>query len=549
MIDRRIVYSAGLVLSLAVATLWAAPHRPEIRPLPADWSATQDASEIRLSPFPDGAIYAGDWLGLQALVDSLSGNPRLQVRLDSPEGSPLVEGTLPRSGMGDFWIAQWPWIWNSADQTGWHTLYVNPAGGSGSGLGANALRMQYPVQILPAAMRPALRRDALWQEAEGTCCNYYYLTGTETERDLADLMELTEQAYRTVTVRLRTSPSKLSVVFLPRLYGQGGLADGEGILSYLDRNATGTDFPVVLTHEMVHLVSSVNFPPGRYPPAFLSEGWAVYITGGHYRTPEPLQDRAAAVYQSGAYVPLGSLADSFYLAQHEIAYIEAGAFVEFLVGRFGWERVYAMFRDPSDVQPPSAGLDAILNAHLQTSLEECESKWLADLRARVPDPDQIRNVQFTISFFDDLRRYQSLYTPGGNVSAMWIPDPPTARKRGLTADYLPAPESDEAIALETMFRAAQRQAVALDWKGSRETLDAIERVLNAKQRRAPDPAYASPLADGYRRLVRAILRGGYEPLDISMGSGRAEVTVRRLDGLEKGVQAWQRTGGTWSRVE
>jgi hypothetical protein len=549
MIDRRIAYSAGFVLSLAVATLWVAPHRPEIRPLPSDWSGKKDAPEIRLSFFPDGSVYAGDWLGMEALADSLAGDPRLQMRLDSPDGSPLVEGTLPRSGMGDFWLGQWPWIWNSSGKAGWHTLYVNPVGGSGSDPGGNALRMQFPVQILPADLQPALRRDALWREAEGKCCNYYYLTGTETERDLADLMELTERTYQAITARLLASPSKLTVVFLPRLYGQGGLADGEGVLSYMDRNATGTDFPVVLTHEMVHLVADANFPSGRYPPAFLSEGWAVYITGGHYHTPEPLEDRAAAVYQSGAYIPLAILADSFYTAQHETAYIEAGAFVEFLVDRFGWERVYAMFRDPSDVQPPSAGLDSMLSARLQTSLGECESEWLGTLRARAPDPDRIRDVKFTAKFFDDLRRYQELYTPGSNVSAMWIPDPPTARERGLTADYLPSPGTDESIALETMFRAAQRQAGARDWTGSWETLDAIERVLDAKRRRAPDPAFASPLADGYRRLARAVLRSGFEPLDIFPEVDRAEVTVRRLGGLEKGAQTWQRTGGTWSRVE
>jgi hypothetical protein len=547
MIDRRVIYSAGLALSLAAATFWAAPHRPEIHALPADWAKSKDVSDIRLSVFPGDPVYSGDWLGLQAVADSSPASPRLQIHLDSTGGSPLAEGSLPRSGLGDFWLAQWPWIWNSTGQAGWHTLYVNSSNGSGEG--AMLPGREYPVQILPAGLQPALHRDARWKEAEGTCCNYFYLTGTETERDLAGLMESTEQAYQAITMRLLPSRTKLSVVFLPRLYGQGGLTDSEGILSYLDRNATGTDFPVVLTHEMVHLVAGSNFPPGRYPPAFLSEGWAVYITGGHYRTPEPLEDRAAAVYQSGSYVPLASLLDSFYSAQHETAYIEAGAFVEFLVGRFGWERVYALFRDPSGIQPPSAGFDSILRTHLQTSLEGCESEWLADLQARVPDPDQVRSVEFAVAFFDDLRRYQNLYTPGSNVSEMWIPDPATARERGSTADYLPSPESDQAIALETMFRAAQRQAGALDWKGSRETLDAIERVLDAKQRRAPDPAYASPLADEYRRLVRAILRGGFEPLDISLEGGRAEAVVRTLGGLEKGAQIWARTGGTWSRVE
>jgi hypothetical protein len=549
MVDRRIVYSAGLVLILAVATLWNVPHRLEIRPLPADWSGTKDAAPYQLSVFPDSAIYDGDWLGVETQTNSTPGNTQLQVRLDSPNASPLVEGNLPPNRRGDFWLAQWPWIWNSTSQSGWHTLFVNPAGGSGTDPLNNATLLQYPVRILPAALRPVLRQNTLWREAAGTCCNYYYLTGTESERDLAELMELTEQAYREITTRMLGSSSKLTVVFLPRLYGQGGLADGEGVLSYMDRNATGTDFPVVLTHEMVHLVAGTNFPPNRYPPAMLTEGWAVYITGGHYRTPEPLEDRAAVVYQSGDYIPLATLADSFYLTQHETAYIEAGAFVEFLIDRFGWDRVYAMFRDPVSVQPPSAALDSILSAHLQTHLAECESEWLGSLRERTPDSEQVQDVKFTVTFFDDLRRYQGLYTPGSDVSAMWIPDLPTARKRGMTADYLASPETAESIALETMFRVAKRQAGEHNWKGAWENLDAIEQVLTARQRRAPDPAFVSPLADGYRRLTSAVLRSEYEPLDILLESGRAEVTVRPFGGLEKGAQIWQQTGGTWLRVE
>ncbi len=541
MIDRRIVYPAGLAFLLAIATFWAAPQRPEIRPLPAGWINSKGDTSFALSLFPNGPIYDGDWLGVELQSASDPGNIRLQVRLDSPAVSPLVEGGLLRGGMGDLWLTQWPWVWNSAGETGWHTLFIGSSGGE--------LAAQFPLQILPAALRPALRRDAAWREAASACCDYYYLAGTEGERDLSQLMDLAEAAYGRITARMPGNASKLTIVFLPRLIGQGGLADGEGVVSYLDRNATGTDFAVVLTHEMVHLVAGEQFPPNRYPPAMLNEGWAVYITGGHYHTPEPLEDRAAVVAQSGAYIPLPTLADSFYLAQHETAYIEAGAFVEFLIDRFGWDRVYAMFRDPVAVQPPSAALDSMLRSHLQTSLAECELEWLETLRNLTPDSEQVQDVDFTVDFFNDLRKYQDLYTPGDNVSDLWVPDLPTARARGMTADYLASPETAELIALETMFRAAQRDAGVQDWSGARQILDAIEQVLAARQRRAPDPASAVPLADRYRRLTSAVLRGGFEPLDISLEDGRAEVSARPLGGLQKGEQIWQRTGGTWSRVE
>ena len=540
MIDRRIVYPAGLAFILAAATFWAAPLRSAIRPLPADWSTPQGAPSLELSQFPKGGIYDGDWLGLEAQSTTDPGGANLEVRLDSPAGPPLIKAGLLPGGMGNLWLTQWPWFWNSAGEAGWHTLY---AGYSGEPVA------QYPLQILPAALRPALRQNAAWREAASACCDYYYLAGTESERDLAQLMALAEESYRQITSRMSGNATKLTIVFLPRLLGQGGLADGEGVVSYMDRNATGTDFAVVLTHEMVHLVAAEQFPPNRYPPAVLNEGWAVYITGGHYRTPEPLQDRAAVVVQSGAYIPLATLADSFYLVQHETAYIEAGAFVEFLIDRFGWDRVYAMFRNPATVQPPSAALDSMLRSYLQTPLADCESEWLATLRNLAPDSDQVQDVSFTIDFFDDLRKYEDLYTPGDDVSALWIPDLPTARAQGMTADYLAAPETAELIALETMFRAAQRDAGGYDWVGAREILDAVEQVLAARQRRAPDPAYASPLADVYRRLTGAVLRGGFEPLDIFLDANRAEVSVRVLGGLEKGEQIWQQTTGTWSRVE
>ena len=56
--------------------------------------------------------------------------------------------------------------------------------------------------------------------------------------------------------------TKLALVFLPRVYGQGGLAMQEGYLSYADRNYTGTDFPVVLEHEMIHLMTIARYGSG-----------------------------------------------------------------------------------------------------------------------------------------------------------------------------------------------------------------------------------------------------------------------------------------------
>lgn len=328
----------------------------------------------------------------------------------------------------------------------------------------------------------------------------------------------------------------MSLVFLPRLYGQGGLTIQEAVLSYMDRNYTGTELPVLLEHEMAHLYAVTFFPTGPRPPLILQEGWTVYLTGGHYRSGEPLQERAAVLVQSGRYIPLSDLADSFYSVQHETAYIEAVAFVEFLAGRFGDERVLAMFRERAAAGSPAAALDSMLRTHFQTTLAECEAAWLDGLRRITPDPDQVRDVEFTLEMFDALRRYQRLYDPGGSMADFWLPDLSRARAEQISADYLPPPGTADSITLETVFLAARTAADAREWDRARETMEAIERVLDATQRRAPDPISVSSLAGRYRSLVDAIRTAGDEPLRIELSENRADAETRDPTSLKKEVQ-------------
>jgi hypothetical protein len=543
MTSRLALYGAGLAFFMAAATLLAAPYRPNLVPLPADWP---HLPRIEYSIFPSGAVYTGDRAGLSASSESDPAGGKLQVRLDTTGGSPLAEMQFFLGGSSESWSAKIPWMTDASLQAGWHTLFLYLAADPAAG-GAAVPAIPYPLRVLPEAQRPELRRDARWEQAESACCVYFFLSGTESERDIGNLIARTESIYPELVGRMGGASPKLTLLFLPRIYGQGGLASQEGIISYADRNPTGTDFSVVLKHEMVHLIAGARSGEGPRAPLILQEGWAVYLTGGHYQFYEALPSRAAALIRLGSYTPLAELADSFYASQHEAAYIEAGAFVEYLAGRFGEEEALAMFFDPAAADSPAEWLDRMLVKHFRLSLDDCERDWLDSLRALPPDLETERDVEFTLAMLDAFRVYERLYAPGSGMYDLWLPDTARARSEQITADYLPSPATKEMITLELLLLAARQAAWKGDWARAWDLLDAVERTLEAKQRRVPDPVTADPAAETYRALVSAVLRTGREPLRVDLQGDLAVVETRDPKTLAKEEQHWRMIRGSWSR--
>jgi hypothetical protein len=543
MTSRLALYGGGLAVCMAAATFLAAPHRPCLVPLPADWPAVP---QVEFSIFPPGAVYAGDRAGLSASSESDPGGGKLQVRLDTSSGTPLAETQFLLNGNSTTWSAQIPWMTDTSLQAGWHTLFLYLAGDSAASVAVSAV--QYPVRILPETQQPGLRRSARWEQAESACCGYFFLSGTESERDIGDLIARTESIYPTLTGRIGGGSPKLALLFLPRMYGQGGLASGEGIITYADRNPTGTDYSVVLKHEMVHLLANARSGDGPRATLFLQEGLAVYLTGGHYRFGENLQNRAAALFRLGRYTPLAELADSLYSSQHEAAYIEAGAFMEYLAGRFGEEKTLAMFFDPVPADPPAESVSRMLVNHFQVTLTECERDWLDSLRGLPPDPETEEDVEFTLSMLDTFRAYERLYLPGSGMNDLWLPDASRARSEGITADYLPLPATKESITLELLLQSARQSAWEGDWVRAWELLKAVDRVLEAKRRHAPDPVTADPVAETYRGLASAVLRTGREPLRVDLQDDRAVLEARDPATLGKEEQHWRMIRGNWSRA-
>ena len=308
----------------------------------------------------------------------------------------------------------------------------------------------------------------------------YTISGTEAERDLAELLDLIDEEYDKAHQRLPAElEGPLPIVILPRVIGHGGFASQELSVSYLDRNYAGGATAMVLHHEIVHYLDSRL--GGELRPSLLVEGLAVYLSGGHFK-PEALIPRAAALLDSGSYIPLASLVEDFYLAQHESSYLLAGSLVEYMVDRWGWQAFADFYRDirpePED-SSQLAALDSALLAHFNLTLDALEKDFLEVLRLQPVTPELRADVRLTISFYNTVRRYQLALDPSAYYLTAWLPDGAQMRSRGIVADYLRRPSSPENLLIETMLVAADQRLRSGEYPAAMEILERVNTVLDS----------------------------------------------------------------------
>ncbi len=502
-------------------------------PRPDDICLTPN--DVRLHPpAPDGPgvqkVFSGDLVTFEIKAHHISaiGASPLPVVVYLGE-TPIARGQFGPTDLSGQSEALFTWVWDTTGMSGTQTLSVvlDPDGTLQQG---NPDRSndtaQIQVQVRPAEERPALEQGARWAQTETGCCIFHYITGTAAERDLAQLTALAEASFAEVEARLQADlREKLVVTFVGRVLGHGGYASGELVLSYLDRDYAGGGREEVFLHEGTHVIDR-EFAPARL--TLLAEGLAVYVAGGHFRA-EPLPERAAALLALGRYLPLRQLADNFYQSQHEIGYLEGGAFVHYLIHTYGLERFkafYGSFRN-DDRRPQSEQLDAALQQFFGAGLEEMEQRWLAELRALGPKPEQETDLRDTIAFYDSVRRYQQLMDPTAYFLDAWLPDFSQARQRNIVADALRHPTTPEHIALETMLIAADTHFDAHEYEQGERLLGSINAVLDTIRQVGDRPRFDDPLAAQYLAIVRQVLAAGYEPQQITLKGTTAEVRAIR----------------------
>lgn len=137
----------------------------------------------------------------------------------------------------------------------------------------------------------------------------------------------------------------------------------------------------VIPHELTHLVfdTAVN-NPYHYPPRWLNEGLAVYLSQG-YDSSDRAQVRDAVA--GGTLMPLTALGGEFptTLDRFSLAYAESVSAVSFLVRTYGQDALVGLVRSYADGRTD----DEAFSAALGEDVAGFQAAWLADLGAATPE--------------------------------------------------------------------------------------------------------------------------------------------------------------------
>jgi hypothetical protein len=487
---------------------------------------TQPVFEVRTHP--DGGLFVGDQISLEVIAppDIESLDDVLDISVDLGAGLQL-QGQFAPFGIGGRNQATFHWAWDTSElEAGAYPISfaVQPLG----------YTWTQTVTLNSAAEVPPPEPLAEWASEESDCCLFHYVTDTAAAREITSTLtiadELAERAIRSLSVDFN---EPLEVTLMPRVLGQGGFASSEIYISFLDRNYAGNSLAMVLHHEMVHILDYRL--GGALRPTILIEGLAVYLSGGHYK-PEDLTSRAASLLDPsqrvdglglGWYLPLRSLADDFYNAQHEIGYIQAGALVEYMVNTWGWEAYSAFYRD---IQPISNGtqadaLDAALQVYFDITLEELEADFLAMLQAQEIAAEYVDDLRLTVALLDTMRRYQQAFDPSAYFLTAWLPNGPLMRENGVVADLVRRPAAVENLALETLLVAANHALKAGDYEALEGELEAIDAVLDGVENGQPNPFEVHPLAKAHFEIALQLRDSGYQAEQIDVADNIARVVA------------------------
>lgn len=453
---------------------------------------------------PDSPLYVGDQISIEVIPSPQQYlmNQSITVALESPAQF-LGSTTFQPFGYESRQQATFYWVWNTRGlPAGEHWLTFS--------IPSQAWQWHQSVTLLPADALPEQEKQAHWQSEETNCCLIDTMSGSAAQRDLPQLTKMVEEEFQSVQKQIHQQPkATLVIAFIPRVIGQGGFADKNITISYLDRNYTAGEARTILHHELVHIFD--GWSGGDFKPTLFMEGLAVYLSGGHYH-PEPLLPRAAALLPLQRYISLPNLANDFYLEQHEIGYLEAGALVEYMVKRWGWQRFlnfYQTIHHEKD-EDQSVSIDRALQAHFQCTFADLEREFLAHLNEIPVSFSDQENLQALIEYYETIRAYQQALDRSAYYQSGWMVNVQELVDRNIVADYWRHPANLTNIALEIMLnragKARQQGDTALQIDLTRAVAQTLDRI-NAGD---TQPFLAHPLAKAYWQVVQILNQEGLE---------------------------------------
>ncbi len=479
------------------------------------------AENITLYPVPQ--LYTGDTATFQIAAQvPKSLNPYeipVQIWVDDEI---IVNEPLGgwRNLNGDT-VGLFQWVWDVGTTTENHTIQVilDPLDEITEGDSNHDNNVaELTISVLAETILPPLAQDQVWETHNTRYAKVHVVTGTAAHRDIETLLEIVDAAVLEAANMLNVPPvvdRKVEIFFIDRVIGQGGYAGGAMVISYLDRNYAGGGLHEVLVHESIHVLDADIEPQHRF--SFLAEGLAVYGTGGHYKV-ENLDERIAGLlFDTDKYIPLETLINDFYPAQHEIGYLQAGAFFNYLAKSYGKEQLLAFYKNVAYQDGKSIAesmSDAMVRDYGKT-LAQLEADWHAYLQALPRSAEAATDLTLTIDYYNLMRDYQQKYDPTAHYLYAWLPSPQAMLEHGQTASVTRHPQSIESIALEAMLESADNALRSADYTQTRALLDSIARTLNNGQ-------FLDPLAANYLQIARTAEQLGYEAQDITLATAVAQ---------------------------
>ena len=264
--------------------------------------------------------------------------------------------------------------------------------------------------LTPTPLPAETPQPGAWLHRATAHYDLYYLPGSPAAHDSDLLAQTAEDALATAAATFQAPPTvRIRIYFVNRIFWQGGASysHNELLISYpaRGREYTSTSLVQVLRHETTHALVEQLLGSDIHKGGLLGEGVAVWAAGGHYQA-EPLDVLAATLVGENAalYLPLSDLRRDFYGAQHELAYLEGGAFVKFLIGRWGLPK-FKQYLDHPDDPAPIYGQSA-------AALEATWRAWLATVPHTAADSTAVR---LRVRYYDLMRRYETTLDPDARI--------------------------------------------------------------------------------------------------------------------------------------
>jgi len=137
---------------------------------------------------------------------------------------------------------------------------------------------------------------------------------------------------------------------------------------------------IVVPHELVHLVFNTAVDnPYHFPPRWLNEGLAVYLSQG-YDVGDRLAVEGAA--RDGTLIPLNGLAGQFPTTRDRffLAYAESVSAVDYLIRTHGQETLVSLIRSYANGMTD----DLAFEAAIRTDVDGFDKAWRTELNAKEP---------------------------------------------------------------------------------------------------------------------------------------------------------------------